>query len=51
VGAGVSFEIMPDMDLELDYKLLCAPIPNIAESGGGESSFNHALEIGVNWRF
>jgi hypothetical protein len=51
LGAGVSFEIMPDMDLELDYKLLCTPIPNIAESGGGESSFNHALEIGLNWRF
>lgn len=51
LGAGVSFEIMPELDLELDYKLLCTPIPNIAESGGGESSFNHALEIGLNWRF
>jgi len=51
VGAGVSFEIMPELDLELDYKLLCTPIPNIAESGGGESSFNHALEIGLSWKF
>ena len=51
VGAGVSFKIMSDMDLELDYKLLCTPIPNIAESGAGESSFNHSLEIGLNWRF
>lgn len=51
VTAGFTYNVAPGLDLDLAYKMLSAPSPSFQGSGQYKSSYNHAAEIGLVWRF
>lgn len=51
VTAGFTYCVTPGLDLDLGYKLLASANPNFADLGQFKTSYNHAAEIGLSWRF
>lgn len=51
VTAGVSYTVVPGLDLDIAYKCLSTPVLNFESSGQSKPLFNHAAEIGLAWRF
>lgn len=51
VTAGVTYCIAPGLDLDIAYKMLSNPSPNFNNMNSFKSSYNHAAEIGLAWRF
>lgn len=49
--AGFSYTVMPGLDLDLAYKMISTPNPNFQDLGHVQASYNHTVEIGLNWRF
>jgi opacity protein-like surface antigen len=51
VTAGFTYCVAPGLDLDIAYKMLSNPSPNFNNMNSFKSSYNHAAEIGLAWRF
>jgi len=51
VTAGFTYTVMKGLDLDIGYKLLSTPSPNFQNQNAFKSSYNHAAEVGLVWRF
>jgi opacity protein-like surface antigen len=51
VTAGFVYAVAPGLDLDIAYKMLSNPSPNLRGQGPYKSSYNHTAEIGLVWRF
>ena len=49
--AGLTYNVAPALDLDIAYKLLSTPNPNLNDEGQYKASFNHTAEIGLAYRF
>ena len=49
--AGFSYTVAPGLDIDIAYKMLSAPNPSFQDLGKFQASYNHTVEIGMNWRF
>lgn len=52
LGAGFIYNIMPGLDLDTSFKMLCTPNP-LGENSEAQtkSSYNYAATVGLVWRF
>jgi opacity protein-like surface antigen len=50
--AGFSYTVTPGIDIDIAYKMISAPNPSFqGELGQFKATYNHTVEIGMNWRF